>query len=87
MEVNSKFADRPMLRALHRKFPGGAPVEDEPPQTPTQAAMIEIMHNRRVMEDPELGRTYASTSSMAMTGGSWLCASALCTACIVAAAW
>ena len=31
MEVASRFADRPMLKALHKKFPGGAPAPEEPP--------------------------------------------------------
>ncbi len=47
-EVSSKFADRPMLKALHRRFPGGAPPPPEKPTVPSHEAMLTMTHDRRV---------------------------------------
>ncbi len=54
VEVGSKFADRPMLKALHLKFPGGAPAPPDPQYTSLHLHMADTMHDRRVMEDPNL---------------------------------
>jgi hypothetical protein len=48
----SRFGDRPMLKALHVKFPGGPPAPQSPPHTPTQEEMAFYTHDRRLMEDP-----------------------------------
>ena len=56
-EVSSQFADRPVLKAIHKRFPAGPPIEDDAPLPPTHEAMMQITYDRRVMEDPDLSGT------------------------------
>lgn len=50
--TQSRFAERPILKSLHVKFPSGPPAPADAPGTPSHDDMRRLVHHRRVYEEP-----------------------------------
>lgn len=67
-EQSSKFAERPILKSLHVKFPSGPPAPTDKPATPSQTDLRTLMHDRRAYEDPTVTSPLPSWTAQSPTG-------------------
>lgn len=67
-QVNSKFAERPILKSLHVKFPSGGPAPEAQPRQPSQMELKHLMHDRRAYEDPSHATPLPSWNPVTPTG-------------------